>query len=164
VKLPGVEQATVEPPSAAEVETIIATVPPRWRLPLRVLEQTGLRVGEATSLEWGDVDEAACRFRVKAGKTAAARRSVAVPEWLMVEVAATVPREDRTAGRHVFPGFTPHVEHHAMAHACRAAGIVHRHPHDLRHRYASVKIAEGVPVTTVAAQRGHSKKSLMLDV
>ena len=36
-------------------------------------------------------------------------------------------------------------------------------PHDLRHRYASVKIAEGVPVTTVAAQLGHSKKSLTLD-
>jgi site-specific recombinase XerD len=41
---------------------------------------------------------------------------------------------------------------------------VHRHPHDLRHRYASVKIAEGVPVTAVAAQLGYSKKSLTLDV
>jgi integrase len=35
--------------------------------------------------------------------------------------------------------------------------------HDLRHRYASVKIAEGVPVTQVAAQLGHSRKSLTLD-
>lgn len=43
------------------------------------------------------------------------------------------------------------------------AGLVHRHPHDLRHRYASVKIAEGVPVTQLAAQLGHSKKSLTLD-
>ena len=46
----------------------------------------------------------------------------------------------------------------------RTAGIAHRHPHDLRHRYASVKIAEGVPVTTLAAQLGHSKKSMTLDV
>jgi integrase/recombinase XerD len=37
-------------------------------------------------------------------------------------------------------------------------------PHDFRHRYASLKIAEGVPVTTLAAQLGHSKKSLTLDV
>ena len=37
-------------------------------------------------------------------------------------------------------------------------------PHDLRHRYASVKIAEGVPVTQLAAQLGHAKKSLTLDV
>jgi integrase len=41
--------------------------------------------------------------------------------------------------------------------------LAHYHPHDLRHRYASVKIAEGVPVTDLAAQLGHSKKSLTLD-
>jgi integrase len=52
----------------------------------------------------------------------------------------------------------------ALARACKAAGIAHHHPHDLRHRYASVKIAEGVPVTQLAAQLGHSKKSLTLDV
>jgi integrase len=51
-----------------------------------------------------------------------------------------------------------------MARACKAAGIAHYHPHDLRHRYASVKVAEGVPVTTLAAPLGHSKKSLTLDV
>jgi integrase len=50
-----------------------------------------------------------------------------------------------------------------MARACKAAGIVHRHPHDLRHRYASVQIGRGVPVTQVASQLGHSKKSLTLD-
>jgi hypothetical protein len=31
------------------------------------------------------------------------------------------------------------------------------------HRYASVKIAEGVPVTDLAAQLGHARKSLTLD-
>jgi integrase len=163
VKLPREETALVDPPTAAEVETIIRHSPPRWRLPLRVLEQTGMRVGELARLEWGDVDETGLRFRVKRGKTAAARRWVAVPAWLMEEVAATCPREDRTAERRVFPGFSPDVAKNVMARACKAAGIVHRHPHDLRHRYASVKIAEGVPVTQVAAQLGHSRKSLTLD-
>ena len=51
-----------------------------------------------------------------------------------------------------------------MGRACTVAGIVHRHPHDLRHRYASVQIARGVPVTELAAHLGHSKKSLTLDV
>ena len=50
-----------------------------------------------------------------------------------------------------------------MARACKAAGIAHYHPHDLRHRYASVKVAEGVPVTQLAAELGHSKKSLTRD-
>jgi integrase len=64
----------------------------------------------------------------------------------------------------VFAGFTPDVAKNVMARACKAAGIAHYHPHDLRHRYASVKVAEGVPVTQLAAQLGHSKKSLTLDV
>jgi integrase len=50
-----------------------------------------------------------------------------------------------------------------MARACVAAGIPHFHPHDFRHRYASVKIGEGVPVTDLAAQLGHAKKSMTLD-
>jgi integrase len=80
VRLPRVERTVVDPPTGDEVETIIATVPSRWRLPLRTLEQTGVRVGELHALEWGDVDETGSRFRVKAGKTAAARRWVQVPE------------------------------------------------------------------------------------
>ena len=50
-----------------------------------------------------------------------------------------------------------------MARACKAAGIPHYSPHDLRHRYASVKVAEGVPITNLAAQLGHSRKSMTLD-
>jgi integrase len=163
VRLPREEHAVVDPPSAEDVETIIATVPKRWRLPLRVLAETGMRVGEVAAVVWGDVDETALRFRVKAGKTRAARRWVAVPEDVMGAVSETCPREDRSPNRPVFTGFTPDVAKNVMARACKVAGIVHRHPHDLRHRYASVQIARGVPVTTVAAQLGHSRKSLTLD-
>jgi integrase len=158
VRLPREEHVPVDPPSAADVDTIIENVPPRWRLPLRVLEQTGMRVGELAALEWGDVDEQSLRFRVKQGKTTAARRWVAVPDWLMAEVAGTCPREDRTAERPVFQGFTADVAKNVMARACKHAGIVHRHPHDLRHRYASVQIGRGVAVTQVAAQLGHAKE------
>ncbi len=163
VRLPREERTPNDPPTARDVDTIIANVPPRWRLPLRVLEQTGMRVGELGALEWGDVDEQDSRFRVKAGKTAAARRWVDVPQWVMVEVAEMCPREDRTAERRVFPGFTPDVAKNVMARACKAAGIVHRHPHDLRHRYASVQLKRGVPITDLSAQLGHSRKSLTLD-
>jgi integrase len=39
----------------------------------------------------------------------------------------------------------------------------HRRPHDLHHRFISVKIREGIPVTEIAAHVGHSRKSLTLD-
>jgi integrase len=83
-----------------------------------------MRVGEPHGLAWGDVDEQGSRFRVKTGITAAARRWVAVPEWLMVEIGATCPREERTQDRRVFQGFTPDVAKNVMARACKPAGIL----------------------------------------
>jgi integrase len=70
-------------PPFGEVDAILAHSPPRWKLALRTLEQRGMRVGELRDLEWRDVDLAENRFRVRQGKTRAARRWVAVPEWLM---------------------------------------------------------------------------------
>ena len=163
VKPPRAEDTVPEPPSAAQVEAIIANAPPRWKLALRVLEQTGMRVGELAGLKWGDVDEAESRFRIRNGKTRAARRWVAVPVWLMEEVSASCPPDDRTAERRVFPGASRQTIGIAMRKACLNAGVPHYHPHDLRHRYASVKIAEGVPVTELAAHLGHARKSMTLD-
>ncbi len=163
VKFPRAESNVLEPPSEAQVAAIIANAPPRWRLALRVLEQTGMQVGELRALEWGDVDLAESRFRIRNGKTKTARRWVAVPEWLMDDIAATCPPDDRTAERRVFPAATRQVLGMAMRNACKAAGLPHFHPHDLRHRYASVKIAEGVPVTDLAAQLGHARTSMTLD-
>jgi integrase len=77
--------------------------------------------------------------------------------------AKTCSPDDRAAERRVFPGFTPEAARNVMTRACNAAGIAHFHPHDLRDRYASVKVGEGVPVTQVAAQLGQSRKSLTLD-
>jgi integrase len=71
LRLPRQEHDLVEPPCAVEVDAIITNVPKQHRLPLRVLEQTGMRVGEAYELEWQDVDVAGSRFRI-----AMARRRV----------------------------------------------------------------------------------------
>jgi integrase len=113
-----------------------------------------MRVGELRDLEWRDVDFSESRFRLRRGKTATARRWVSVPGRLMDENIETCPPDDRTPERKVFQGFSPDVAGNVMWRACQAAGIPHFHPHDLRHRYASVKLREGVPVTDLAAQLG----------
>ena len=163
VKLPRIEREIPDPPSESEVAAIIGNAPPKWRLALRVLEQTGMRAGELAQLEWQDVDEANSRFRIRGGKTSSARRWVAVPEWLMLELGATCPPDDRTPGRRVFPGATRQVLGMAMRRGCQAAGLALYSPPDLRHRYASVKVKEGVPVTELSAQLGHARKSMTLD-
>jgi integrase len=163
VKLPKPEQEIPNPPSASEVAAIIANAPKKWRLALRVLEQTGMRVGELVALEWDDVDRANLRLRVRVGKTKAARRWVELPEWLLEEIEKTCPPDDRVAARPVFLGATRQTIGNAMRNACRTAGLAAYSPHDLRHRYISVKIREGVPVADVAAHVGHARKSLTLD-
>jgi integrase len=163
VKLPREERTIVEPPSAATVALIVAQSPLKWRLALQTLAETGMRVGELHGLECRDLDETRSRFRIRSGKTASARRWVAVPETLMAEIARTIPPDDRTPERRVFPGATPPTIKNIMRRACLAAGISLYSPHDLRHRYASVQIARGVPVTNVAAQLGHSRNSMTLD-
>lgn len=163
VRLPQLTRQEIEPPTAAQVDTILALVPRRWKLPLRLLEQTGMRIGEVEALQWRDVDSANARLRIRQGKTTAARRWVKMPDWVALEIASTCPPDDRTPERLVFPGFTRGAARNAMARACKAAGIPHFHPHDLRHRYASVQIARGVPVTDLAAQLGHTKKSITFD-
>jgi integrase len=163
VKLPAVEQAVIEPPSSAEVRKMIAAAPQRWRLPLVVLDETGMRVGEIAELEWRDVDIDGSRFRVRSGKTRAARRWVAVPESVMLLLIDSCPPDDRAAERHVFPGFNPALARYIMRRACESAGLAHLHPHDLRHRYVSRKLVDGVPLTDLAAQVGHSRSSFTLD-
>ena len=55
-----------------------------------------MRVGELSALERRMSTWPGSRFRIRSGKTAAARRWVAVPAWLMVEIQATCPPDDRT--------------------------------------------------------------------
>jgi integrase len=96
------------------------------------MEQTALTVGETASLEWGDVDLAESRFRLRRRNVkrslSARARTVQVPGWLMDAIAATCPLEDRTAERRVFLGCTTGAMQAAMGreHARRPASPTSR--------------------------------------
>ncbi|HSJ73819.1 MAG TPA: tyrosine-type recombinase/integrase [Miltoncostaeaceae bacterium] len=74
------------------------------------------------------------------------------------------PPDDRLPGAAAFPGFTVDVARNAMTRACRAAGIRHFHPHDLRHRRLSLWHHQGLPAAALAARAGHARASMSLDV
>ena len=150
VKLPRREQNIPNPPSAAEVATIVEKRSAALAAGDPCPRVDGHEIGELVGLEWGDVDRAHLR-RIRNGKTSAVRRWILVPEWLMEEIEATCPPDDRTALRRVFPGAGRQTIGNAVRNACKAAGIANYSPHDLRHRFISLKIREGVPVTQVAA-------------
>lgn len=155
VKLPREEKVEIVPPTADHVLAVHRLLPSRYRLPLLVLEATGMRLGELEGLAWGDVDEQRGRWRVSAAvsKTKTARW-VNVPPELFTAVSSLVARDDRTPDRRVFQGFGADRFRTAIARACTAAGVPVFSPHDLRHRRISLLHLGGVPWARIGEHVG----------
>jgi integrase len=146
VKLPREPREEPQPPTAEQVVAVHRVLPRAYRLPLLVLDATGMRVGELEALTWGDVDEARSRWRVSRAVAKTGRaRWVTVPESLFSAVLELVPRDDRTPERRVFQGVTADRLRTAIARACTAAGVPAFSPHDLRHRRISLEHLRGQP-------------------
>jgi integrase len=169
VKLPTLVEEEPEPPTAKQFLAILDNLSsPKWLLPLVTQEQTGMHVGEIITLTWGDVDVAESRFRLRyknvKGRIRARARMVQVPDWLMSAIEETCPLEDRVAERKVFRGLNDDAARHAMANACKTAGIPHFTPKSLRHRRATIWHHNGVVAKVLAERLGHTKATMSLDV
>jgi len=150
VRLPREDRPEIVPPVAEHVEAVYWLLAPAYRLPLLVLDATGMRVGELEALTWGDVDEPRGRWRVSrtVAKTGRARW-VNVPPVLFTAVLELCPRDDRHSDRRVFENVTADRLRTAISRACTAAGVPVFSPHDLRHRRISLLHLGGVPWATI---------------
>jgi integrase len=130
-------------------------LPRQYRLPLLVLDATGMRVGELEALTWGDVDEQRGRWRVSQAVAKTGRaRWVPVPQELFTAVCALRARDDRVPERRVFEGVTADRLRTATARACTAAGVPAFSPHDLRHRRISLEHLRGQPWARIGELMG----------
>lgn len=173
VRVPKVDREEVNPPTAREVEVMLDQLrrqartrsTRRYALVCEVLVATGLRIGELQQLSWADVDFTGGRLRVARDKTKGGthgRRFVPLPGRLVASLAEV--RGDAGEGDGVFPGLSDHGLRNSMTRACRKVGVPAYSPHDLRHRWISLLILAGVPVTSVSRLAGHGKASLTTDV
>jgi integrase len=164
VRLPFEKKTEVKPPSAAHIEAVYRLMPPRYRLPLLVLDATGMRLGELEQLTWGDVDEPKGRWRVSqaVSKTRAARWVHVSPE-LFQAVTALVARDDRVPDRRVFQGFGGDRFRTAVTRACTAAGVPAFSPHDLRHRRISLLHRQGHTWADIGASVGQRSLRVTAD-
>jgi integrase len=155
VKLPRGDTPRIVPPNADHLLAVHRVIPSRYRLPLLVLDATGMRLGELEQLAWGDVDEQRGRWLVTAAvsKTSSARW-VPVHQAVFEAVLELVPREDRTAERPVFQGFGGDRFRTAIGRACITAGVPTFSPHDLRHRRISLLHLGGVPWARIGEHVG----------
>jgi integrase len=155
---------------------------PRYGSSFFLLAKTGLRPGEARALRSGDADFQARQLRVerslsvmrlkgtKTGesrtvdlstglglrlrehlrwlKEEALRLGQGEPKWIFQNREGN-PLEDRKIGQ-------------AFHRALRKAKLPAFRIYDLRHTYASLLLAAGVPLTYVSAQLGHAKPTTTL--
>jgi len=150
---------------------------PRYFPILRTMVFTGLRVGEALGLEWGDVDarggflniqRSRWREDVTSPKTLGSIRRVNLsPETLEVLRAhrAAIAASSLAAGRSmpetVFvneAGNPMDASKVSKAHelGLKEAGFRHIRIHDLRGTFASLLVSAGVPIYHVSKALGHS--------
>ena len=154
LRLPREERRHVEPPTAEHVEAVVRLLPRRYRLPVLVLDATGMRVGELEALLWDDVDEPRSRWRIATSKTGRPRW-VAPPLLLFETVLALCPRDDRHPDRRVFENVTSERLRTALTRACTAVGVPAFSPHDLRHRRVSLLHLGGMPWARIGELVGH---------
>ena len=154
VRMPREERRQVQPPTADHVEAVVRLLPARYRLPVLVLDATGMRIGELEALTWGDMDEPRGRWRIATSKTGRPRW-VTPPPSLLERVLALCPRDDRHPDRRVFEGVTSERLRTAITRACTAAGTPAFSPHDLRHRRVSLMHLGGIPWARIGEAGGH---------
>jgi integrase len=155
VRLPRGERPEIVPPTAEHVEAVHSVLPSRYRLPLLVLDATGMRLGELEGLRWGDCDESRGRWRVsQAVSKTGAGRWVNVSPVVFEAVMALCPRDDRTPERKVFQGFGGDKFRTAVTRACTAVGVPAFSPHDLRHRRISLLHLSGTPWARIGEHVG----------
>jgi integrase len=155
IRLPRGDTERIVPPGAEHIEAVLHVLAARYRLPLLVLDATGMRLGELEKLAWGEVDEGRGRWLVTAAKSKTnAARWVNVHPAVFAAVVDLVPREDRTPDRPVFQGFGGDRFRTALTRACTAAGVPAFSPHDLRHRRISLLHLGGTPWARIGEHVG----------
>lgn len=165
IKLPREEREQINPPSAADIETVFGRIPAEHRLALLWLDWSGARVSSVDLTLVGDYDESRRRVRLRAATTKTRTALwVELHPVLAEAIEATLPhRRFRDPEARLFAESGADALRTAIAKACKAAGVPLWSPHDLRHRRISLLHLRGVPWARIAEFVGQRKLSVTAD-
>lgn len=155
----------------------------RWAPLYSVLATSGLRIGEALGLTWGDINLSARTLRVERAqvwvgaeveegplKTQAARRTVSLPRLALTALLKqrslcpdTGP--DAPVFRTLHGGIPRHDQLQApLARICREAGVTRTNVHGLRHVAAALAYEGTHNVLAVQQRLGHTRASTTMNI
>lgn len=184
---PGGKAAKVDPPSDAQVRAllehaeVIAEQRPWWPALLRLAVATGARQGELVAARWEDLadDRWSIRrtrsynvgvYEIAEPKTAAGRRTISIDATTLAALEGWRQHCGGPTAGWVWPGSVSEERpigastvNGVWGKAREATGVTCRF-HDLRHYHATVLLAAGVDVRTVAGRLGHERPSVTLNV
>ena len=129
-----------------------------------LLAYSGCRLGEATSMTWGDVNFELKQFTVTGGeygtKNHEARTLPLFPalEELLVRLRPLMPEPVESSDRIVQIDNAKK----AITSACQTAKLPHFHHHSLRHFFCSNAIEAGIDFKTIAGWFGHKDGGLLV--
>jgi integrase len=129
-----------------------------------LLAYSGCRLGEATSMTWGDVNLELKQFTVTGGeygtKNHEARTLPLFPalEELLIRLRPLMPEPMQPSDRIVQIDNAKK----AITSACQTAKLPHFHHHSLRHFFCSNAIEAGIDFKTIAGWLGHKDGGLLV--
>ncbi len=163
-------QAKVVIPTKAQFKTLLATLRQsdvRYHEAAdlcELLAYSGCRLGEATSMTWGDVNFELKQFTVTGGeygtKNHEARTLPLFPalEEFLVRVRPLMPEPVQPSDRIVQIDNAKK----AITSGCQTAKLPHFHHHSLRHFFCSNAIEAGIDFKTIAGWLGHKDGGLLV--
>lgn len=172
----------IEVMTAREIGSILLYVRKNkfWKdlhLFIKMLAQTGCRVGELCALRWGDINLESREIHIQrttsgqlgivsgGTKTATGDRFIPIVSNALLN---TLKRIKKDSG-YVFPapeGNRPMRYHHIWLawSKATAALMIHKNIHCLRHTFASNLIAKGISIPEVSRILGHSSPAITLGI
>jgi integrase len=164
-------------PTPEQTAKLINAASDEFSIFLALCAFTGLRVGEASAVQVGDIDwtgrkiniERQIQYRGAAGieiKTPKfdSSRTVPLPDSLITILSTHIAERGISGSDWLFSG-PPHQARvtEEWKRTSKRAGIDRFTPHSLRHFYASGLIASGADVVTVQRAMGHSSATITLN-
>jgi integrase len=160
------------------------TVAPEWYAMFYTLAMTGIRLGEAFGLRWGDVDSQKKRIRIERQiredgeeadpKSKRGSRTIDVGDGLLALLERE--HEKRPASDWILMDWPTrpttqaviaarNAVRYSMRQVLAAAKLPpHFTPHSFRHTFASIHLSRGEPVQWVSEQLGHETISITCDL